>query len=166
MMPKKWQVFCKQKTALFEWSGACSIIQLFPSAVHKKSQSTVGKFGRDFDEVIRQTRNRNYERGFTAVHNIIAKFFEARKTSSMALPSNDAFLAMESDSQGFLTSNFERINNAAEKFIREGKDGNAAYIIDIYGSLAKKAKEIEFVGGRVIENPTFDHVIRLSELVN
>lgn len=98
------------------------------------------------------------KRGFTAVHNIIAKFFEARKTSSMAIPSNDAFLAMESDSQGFLTSNFERINNAAEKFIREGKDGNAAYIIDIYGSLAKKAKEIEFVGGRGIENPTFDHV--------
>jgi hypothetical protein len=98
------------------------------------------------------------KRGFTAIHNILAKFFEVRKNSSIVIPSRVAFLAMESDSQEFLASNFERLNAAAEKFIKEGKDGSATYIIDVYGSLSKKAKEIEFVGGRGIENPVLDHI--------
>jgi hypothetical protein len=98
------------------------------------------------------------KRGFTAIHNILVKFLETRKTSSIALPSAEAFLAMESDSQAFLTSNFERLNDAAEKFIKEGKDGGAVYIVDVYHSLAKIAKEMEFIGGRGIENPIFDHI--------
>ena len=98
------------------------------------------------------------KRGFTAIHNILVKFLETRKKSSIVLPSAVAFLAMESDSQAFLTSNFERLNGAAEKLIKEGKDGSAVYIVDVYHSLAKIAKEMEFIGGRGIENPVFDHI--------
>lgn len=98
------------------------------------------------------------KRGFAAVHNILISFFEARKTSSMVIPSSMTFFALESDSQAFLSENFERLNSAAEKFIKEGKDGNATYIIDIYGSLARKAQEIEFIGGMGIENPALDSI--------
>src|SRR3989344_1722740 len=50
------------------------------------------------------------KRGFTAVHNILVQFFEARKTSSLILPSGAVFLAVESDSQSFLQRNCERLN--------------------------------------------------------
>ena len=98
------------------------------------------------------------KRAFTAVHNILVGFFDARKTSSLILPSKVAFLAVESDSQNFLSRNFERLNKAGEKFIREGKDENATYIIDVYNSLAQKAQGMSFVGQRN-ENPILDLII-------
>ena len=98
------------------------------------------------------------KRGLLAVHNIMVSFFKARKTSSLIIPSTIAFLAMESDSQSFLTSNFERLNKAGEKFTREGKDEISSYIINIYDSLANNAKEISFIGRVQISNPIFDHI--------
>ncbi len=95
------------------------------------------------------------KRGLTGVHNLLAKFFEARKTSSLALPSGFAFLAIESDSQKFLTNNFERLNKAGEKLINEGKDEIATFIIDIYNSLAVRAKKINFIS-RQNENPILE----------
>lgn len=99
------------------------------------------------------------KRGLLAVHNILVSFFEARKTSSLIIPSAITFLAMESDSQSFLTNNFERLNRAGEKFTREGKDEISAYIISVYDSLANKAKEISFIGRAQISNPILDHII-------
>lgn len=99
------------------------------------------------------------KRGLLAVHNIMVSFFEARKTSSLIIPSTIAFLAMESDSQTFLTSNFERLNRAGEKFTREGKDEISSHIINIYDSLANKAKEMSFIGRAQISNPILDHII-------
>jgi len=98
------------------------------------------------------------KRAFTSVHNILVEFFEARKTSSLVLPSGIAFLAVESDSQKFLSHNFERLNKAGEKFIREGKDELATYIIDVYRALANKAQEINFVSQRN-ENPILDLIV-------
>lgn len=94
-------------------------------------------------------------RGLSAVHNILTKYFELRKTSSMALASRIDFFVVESDSQSFLTKTFERFNNTGEKFIRSQKVENAIFIIDIYKSLAKNSKEIEFIN-RENENPIFD----------
>ena len=102
------------------------------------------------------------KRGFTAIHNIIARFFEARKHSSVVVPSGIAFLAIESDSQQFLSRNFERLNKAGEKFIKEGRSENATYIIDVYSSLANKAKEIQFVGKRN-ENPILENLTGFLE---
>lgn len=98
------------------------------------------------------------KRGFAAVFNILSRFFEARSTSSLAIPSGILFLSMSSDSQNFLSHNFERLNKAGEKFIKEGKDESAAYIIDVYNSLAIKAKDINFVGVSR-ENPILDNII-------
>lgn len=97
------------------------------------------------------------KRGFTAINNILARFFEARKNSSLAIPSGIAFLAVESDSQTFLTRNFERLNKSGEKFIKEGKDGLVTYIIDVYKTLALKAKDIQFISGRN-ENPVLEQL--------
>ncbi len=98
------------------------------------------------------------KRGFTAIYNILERFFEARKSSSIAVPSGIALLARESDSQTFLTHNFERLNKAGEKFIKEGKDEIATYIIDVYRALAIKSQDINFVGQRN-ENPILEHLV-------
>ena len=98
------------------------------------------------------------KRGFTAVYNLLLRFFEARKTSSLILPSGTVFLAVESDSQTFLLRNFERLNKAGEKFIKEGKDELATYILDIYRELAKKSLDIIFISQRN-ENPILDLLV-------
>lgn len=98
------------------------------------------------------------KRGFTAVYNILSQFFEARKSSSLILPSGTVFLAVQSDSQNFLYKNFERLNKAGEKFINENKDELATYILDVYRELAYKAKDISHISQRN-ENPIFDLII-------
>jgi hypothetical protein len=98
------------------------------------------------------------KRGFTAVFNILVQFFEARKSSSLILPSGTVFLAVQSDSQSFLYKNFERLNKAGEKFINEGKDELATFILDVYRELAYKAKDISYVSQRN-ENPIFDLIV-------
>lgn len=98
------------------------------------------------------------KRGLWAVHNILIRFFEARKTSSLAIPSGIAFLAVESDSQNFLNRNFERLNKIGEKFMKEEKDVLASYVVDIYGALAAKAKDMRFVSNRN-ENPILEQVV-------
>jgi hypothetical protein len=98
------------------------------------------------------------KRGFSAVLNILSQFFEARRTSSLILPSGTAFLAVESDSQSFLYRNCERLNKAGEKFIKEGKDELATYVIDVYRALIKKAQHISFISQRN-ENPILDLLV-------
>lgn len=101
-------------------------------------------------------------RGLTAFHNVLGKFLEVRKTSSIAIPSSTAFLAIESDSQSFVFRNFDRLNKIGEKFIKEGKDENATYILRIYDALAKKAKTIEYLGS-TRESPILETLIGCLE---
>ena len=98
------------------------------------------------------------KRGFTAIYNILAKFFDARKTSSLVISSSVAFLAVESDSQTFLNKNFERLNKAGGKFIKEDKDEIATYIIDVYRALAFKAKDINFISV-TRDNPVLEQLV-------
>tara|TARA_B100000745_G_scaffold255578_1_gene178224 strand:- start:2159 stop:4612 length:2454 start_codon:yes stop_codon:yes gene_type:complete len=97
------------------------------------------------------------KRGFVAIHNILVDFFEVRKTSSLAIPSSTTIMAIESDSQSFLTKTFERLNFAGERFMRERNDEVASYIVDIYNSLATNSQHIEFIG-RTNENPILDQI--------
>ncbi len=92
--------------------------------------------------------------GLNVVRFLLVKFFELRKTSSLVLPSPTAFLALESDSQRFLFDNFDRLNKAGEKFMKEGKDELATNIVDNYRVLAIAAKEIKHLSQRN-ENPIF-----------
>lgn len=96
------------------------------------------------------------KRCYLAVMHILQAFLEARKFSSIAKPSPNAFLALESDSQEFLAKSFERLNSAAEKFIREEKSELATYIVDVYLALAKKACEIRFQAHS--ENPVLNQI--------
>lgn len=98
------------------------------------------------------------KRGLTAVHNVLAKYLEVRKTSSVAMPSGIALMAVESDSQRFLFDNLDRLNKAGEKFIKEDKDVQATYILSIYQSLAEKAKDITYVG-RSGDNPILENIV-------
>ncbi len=95
------------------------------------------------------------KRSFTAVYSILARFLEVRKTSSLVMPSGISILAAESDSQAFLTRSCERLNTVAEGFIRERKDELAVHIVEVYGALAVKAKDIVFIG-RENNNPILD----------
>ncbi|HXF90343.1 MAG TPA: hypothetical protein VNJ29_00270 [Candidatus Nitrosotenuis sp.] len=96
-------------------------------------------------------------RGITAAHNIIRTYFDFRKTSSLALPSQVSIFAIESDSGGFLAKSLERLNKVGESFIKERKIENAVHIIDIYRSLAIKSREIGFIN-KEYENPIFSQI--------
>lgn len=98
------------------------------------------------------------KRGLTAVYNVLSKYLEVRKTSSVAMSSDIAFMAVESDSQRFLFDNLDRLNKAGEKFIKEDKDVQATYILSIYQSLAEKAKDITYVG-RTGDNPILENIV-------
>jgi hypothetical protein len=98
------------------------------------------------------------KRGLAAMHDLLARVLEARKTSSIAIPSSTFLLAVESDSEALLTKSLERMNKAGEKFIIEGKDELATYIVEIYGSLASAAKEITYLPPSR-ENPILDRVV-------
>lgn len=98
------------------------------------------------------------KRGLTAVHNVLAKYLKVRKTSSVAMPSGIALMAVESDSQRFLFDNLDRLNKAGEKFIKEDKDVQATYILNICQSLAEKAKDITYVG-RTGDNPILENIV-------
>lgn len=98
------------------------------------------------------------KRGFMAVKNILDKFLEVRKTSSVVIPSGIAFMAVESDSQRFLFDNFDRLNKAGEKFMKEGKDENATFFLRLYDSLAVKAKDISYIGNSN-ENPILHNIV-------
>jgi len=98
------------------------------------------------------------KRGLTAVYNVLAKYLEVRKTSSVAMPSGIALMAVESDSQRFLFDNLDRLNKAGEKFIKEDKDVQATYILSIYQSLAEKAKDVTYVG-RTRDNPILENIV-------
>lgn len=96
------------------------------------------------------------KRCYVAIHNILCDFFEAKKNTSVVLPVPEALLALQSDSQNFLSRTFERINKTGEKFIKDGMEENASYIVDIYDSLAKKSREINFRAGT--ENPILSQI--------
>lgn len=99
------------------------------------------------------------KRGFLAVYKILEKYLENRKTSSSVVPSNMTFLSIESDSQRFLGKNFERLNKAGEKLIKEDKDEIATFIIlDVYLALAVKAEEIIFIN-QENQNPILDLIV-------
>ncbi|MDD2732138.1 MAG: hypothetical protein PHI53_03005 [Candidatus Pacebacteria bacterium] len=96
-------------------------------------------------------------RGLSAVCNILGKYIHLRADSSVAFISSINFLATESDSQDFLTKTFERLNNAGERFITTRRVNNAVFVIDVYRTLARVAKETKFIN-RQNENPTLDHI--------
>lgn len=98
------------------------------------------------------------KRGLDAVFKILVTYFEARRDSSVAIPAGIAFLSYQSDSQSFLSRNFERLNKIGEKFIEENKEDLSSYVVDVYRTLAIKAVGIEFIGGRG-ENPIFDSIV-------
>ena len=94
-------------------------------------------------------------RALWSVCNILSRYLQARKDSSLTFISPINFFAMESDSHNFLSRSFERFNNAGEKFIRSRRIENAVYIVSIYKKLAIQSKEIAFRSIN-IENPIFD----------
>ena len=93
-----------------------------------------------------------------AVNNVLTKYLDLRKDSSLALPSPAALLAVTSDSEDFIARSLERLNNVGEDFIKDGKTENARYLVDVYQSLATKSKDIKFINGDS-ENPIFAQII-------
>lgn len=96
-------------------------------------------------------------RALTAVHNVLAKYLELRKDSTLALFSPVVPLALTSDSENFIASSLERLNNVGEDFIKDGKTENACYLVDVYQSLATKSKDIKLIN-QEYENPIFAQI--------
>lgn len=96
-------------------------------------------------------------RGFAAIQYILTAFIQARESSSVAIPAGFLFLAVVSDSQDFFAKNFERLNKAGEKFIKEGKEESATDILDVYDALAKKATPVQYIN-RTGESPILEQI--------
>lgn len=165
---KKVQYNAEKMAGILEASGQVSSEIALAAIYNRALQPFIGNLDRQLENLVEISMKlsdrqevETTKKGLKAVHNIIAAFFEARKTSSIIVPSQDAFFAMESDSQSFLSRSYERLNKAGEKLIKEGKDENASYILEIYNSLAQKAKEMQFIG-RGYENPVFDQIAGYS----
>ena len=94
----------------------------------------------------------------TAVHNILAKYLELRKDSSLARLSPVVPLVLTSDSENFIENSLERLNNVGQDFIKDGKTENACYLVNVYRSLATNSKDIKFIN-RDYENPIFAQII-------
>ena len=93
----------------------------------------------------------------TAVHNVLAKYLELRKDSALVVLSPVVPLALTSDSENFIASSLERLNNVGEDFIKDGKTENARYLVDVYQSLATNSKDIKFIN-QDYENPIFAQI--------
>lgn len=97
------------------------------------------------------------KRGLAAVHNVLAKYLEFRRDSSVALPAGPYLMAVESDSQSFLARSFERINTAGETLMAQRQSQSVVFIMDLYASLAGSSKEVQFLN-RPGENPVLDQL--------
>jgi hypothetical protein len=94
----------------------------------------------------------------TTAGEVLAGYLTARKTSSIALPSPVALLAIESDSQYFLAPRFEQLNRAGARFSTEGQEDLAAHVVEVYVLLANAAKNIKHLGATG-ENPILEQVM-------
>ena len=66
-------------------------------------------------------------------------------------------LALTSDSEDFIASSLERLNNIGQDFIKDGKTENACYLVNVYRSLATNSKDIKFIN-QDYENPIFAQI--------
>lgn len=92
-----------------------------------------------------------------SVHNVLAKYLDLRKDSSLARLSPVVPLVLTSDSENFIENSLERLNNVGEDFIRGGKTENACYLVRVYQSLATNSKDIKFIN-QDYENPIFEQI--------
>lgn len=97
------------------------------------------------------------KRGFDSIARLLGDYLEARKGSSLMLPTNIP-LAFESDSSNLLRRTFERMNAAGEGFMSRGQSDIAAHLVTVYEALADKARSIRFLGGQRNENPIFSDI--------
>jgi len=94
-------------------------------------------------------------RAISAAGEIVAAYVEARRTSSVAFPSQVALLAVESDVQPFLSARFEQLNRAGIAFLKAGRDTLAAEVVDVFRAVAQAAKDVTPLGLQH-ENPVLE----------
>ncbi|HEX7087611.1 MAG TPA: hypothetical protein VF198_14715 [Vicinamibacterales bacterium] len=97
------------------------------------------------------------QRGLASAHNVLAKYLQFRKDSSLAIPAGPYLMAVESDSQWFLARTFQRINTAGEMLMAQRQSASVVFLMDLYASLATYAKEVQFLN-RPGENPIIDQL--------
>jgi hypothetical protein len=90
---------------------------------------------------------------------ILTTYISARKTSSVASPSAISFLAVESDSQHFLATHFEKMNRIGRQFAESGADDLAAEIVYAYRALADAAQDVTYIG-LTGESPILEQVMQ------
>lgn len=134
--------------------------QIFNKYYKQQLASVEGRIENLFEISLRLANRResmSVKTGLEAVQNIVMHYFDLRRTSSAAFPSPGILLAYESDSQDFLDKIFQKFNNVSEEFLREGRSEYVLTVLDIYGTMAKSAKEIKFTNAPT--NPVFDQIV-------
>lgn len=93
----------------------------------------------------------------SASGDVVCAYIDARKASSILLPSK-VMLVPESDSRPFLASYLEHMNRSGVRFVRDGQEGLASHVVDVYRALARTASGVHHSGG-ISENPILDQVM-------
>lgn len=127
-------------------------------------QSSLGAFDRQLevlsDVSLRLASKQDLfaaKRGFDSIARLLGEYLDARKGSSVMLPTSIP-LAFESDSSDLLRRTFERVNAAGESFMTRGQSDIAAHLVGFYEMLADKARAIIFLGAPRNENPIFSDI--------
>ena len=85
--------------------------------------------------------------------DVIQKYFEVRKDSSLILPYG--LLGRTSDSQSFLTPILERFVSTGKSYIREDNNEGITKIINALTSLTLDSSKIKYTAKHQIDNPIF-----------
>lgn len=85
--------------------------------------------------------------------DVIQKYFEVRKDSSLILPYG--LLGRTSDSQSFLTPILERFVSTGKSYIREDNNEGVTEIINALTSLTLDSSKIKYTAKHQIDNPIF-----------
>lgn len=89
------------------------------------------------------------------ITNIIKKYFEIRKTSSVMLPSGFFFVST-SDSKDFLTPIVEHLLTVGENYLKQEDAEGVRKVITLFEELVINSGEIKYVSTRSHDNPIFE----------
>lgn len=106
------------------------------------------------DKLIAKHENNTALLVLNIIIEIIEKYFDIRKNSSLIFPAgSDFLLATVSDSHDFLTPNLESLLTVGEEYMRNNNNVGIRKIISLIKQLASSATEIRYLSSRVAENP-------------
>lgn len=107
------------------------------------------------DRLVANREHSSAQAVLQTIEIVLLRYFEARKESSVVLPSG-LFFTTTSDSREFLTPVLERLLSVGEEYMRNNNNPGITKVIFVFKDLCVAASEIKYVTGRTSENPILE----------